>query len=89
MRAEHDQSDDLQLLTVKQAAQRLGCSLTNVYNLIDSGQLAVVPVGQRKGYRIDMRDLGEFVDQRKFRFQAPLPIKTSVQLKHIKRQADA
>jgi excisionase family DNA binding protein len=52
------------LLTVAEAAQFLGCSETNVYALIDSGDLPFVSIGKRKGYRLDQMDLEAFIDRR-------------------------
>jgi len=75
---------DLQLLTVKQTAKRLCCSLANVYALIDAGALAIVQVGKSKGYRIDLRDLEAFVCRRKFRFQVSQPRSKPISLKHLK-----
>ena len=75
---------DVQLLTVKQAAFRLCCSAANVYGLIETGVLGVVQVGKRKGYRIDLRDLDAFVQNRKFRFQAPQAAAPKRTLKHLK-----
>ena len=80
----NQQANDLQLLTVKQAAAVLGCSQTNVYALIGSGTLPVVPIGRSKGYRIDPRDLDGFVQSRKVRFQAPQTAKKATKLKHIR-----
>jgi excisionase family DNA binding protein len=76
----------LQLLTVKQAAERLCCSAANVYTLIETGALAFVQVGHRKGYRIDLRDLDAFVHDRKFRLQSPVRTKvsSSLRLKHLR-----
>jgi excisionase family DNA binding protein len=54
-----------QLLTVREAAVVLRCSATNVYSLIDNGELPFVRVGNAKGYRIDPRDIDEFIQQRK------------------------
>lgn len=79
-----DVPDDWKLLTVKQAAARLGCCVTNVYALIASGALAVVQVGRRKGYRVDLRDLDDFVQQRKFCLQPATPPPPKAPLKHLK-----
>ena len=72
------------LLTVREAADWLACSQANVYALVEKGELPVVPVGRRKGYRIDRRDLEAFVDRRKFRFQAPPAARPKERLKHLK-----
>jgi excisionase family DNA binding protein len=53
------------LLTVRETAAYLSCSVNNVYALIDSGQLPFVRIGNAKGYRIDLRDIEEFIDSRK------------------------
>lgn len=80
------ETPQLQLLTVKQAAERLSCSAANVYTLIETGALAVVQVGCRKGYRIDLRDLDSFVYDRKFRVQTASPVKPAspTRLKHLR-----
>lgn len=72
------------LLTVKQAAAWLGCSAANVYALISTGALAVVQVGSRKGYRVDLRDLDAFVQQRKFCLQPAKAPPPKAPLKHLK-----
>ena len=76
----------VQLLTVKQAAQRLACSAANLYSLIEAGDVAVVRVGARKGFRIDLRDLEAFIAQRKVRFEARAPqlFPSRVAVKHLK-----
>jgi excisionase family DNA binding protein len=53
------------LLTVREAAKRLCCSITNVYSLIDRGALPFVSVGNAKGYRIDPADIDAFIQERK------------------------
>lgn len=77
-----------QLLTAREAAGRLRCSLTTVYALIGSGALPVVRVGKRKGYRIDARDVDAFIDERR---HAKQPRKANgvpprPRLKHIRLQ---
>jgi len=74
------------LLTVKETAQRLGCSPTNVYGLINAGAIAYVRVGNTKGYRIDPRDLNAFIEQRKQAKQShdSNGIPPRPRLKHIK-----
>ena len=78
-------SNELQLVNVRQAAKKLCCSVANVYALIEAGALAVVQVGRSKGYRIDLRDLEAFIQQRKFHFQVPRSVRPATRLKHIKR----
>jgi excisionase family DNA binding protein len=74
------------LLTVKEAAVLLGCSRATIYGLISGGELAVIAVGRSRGYRIDRRDLDEFLRRRKFchaseKQVAPAP---RPRLKHIR-----
>jgi excisionase family DNA binding protein len=73
-----------QLLTVRQAATWLGCSATNVYALIDGGELPFVRIGASKGYRIDRRDLESFVKSRKQSKQRPAGRQRSPQLPRLK-----
>lgn len=83
-RTSADASCNVRLLTVRQAAKQLGCSTANVYALIDEGELAVVQVGRRNGYRIDVHDLAQFIDGRKFRSAARAPVQRPARLRHIK-----
>ena len=80
-----DDNDAPRLLTVREAAAWLACSQANVYALVEKGDLPVVPVGRRKGYRFDRRDLEAFVEQRKFRY-APAPPRpaTKPRLRHLR-----
>jgi excisionase family DNA binding protein len=79
-----DPDSSFYLLTVNETAQRLGCSTANVYALIQSGELPVVPVGRRKGYRIDIRDLAQFADNRKFRCMARVSETQPRHLRHLR-----
>jgi excisionase family DNA binding protein len=79
-----DRDDDLLLLTIKQVAARLGCSMANVYLLVAGGELPVVRVGRFKGYRVDYRDLESFVNDRKFRYAAQAPRPARLKLKHLR-----
>ena len=73
------------LLTVAEAAQFLGCSETNIYALIDGGDLPFVSIGRRKGYRLDRQDLESFIDRRKQSKGAASPRKMPrPKLKHIR-----
>ena len=73
------------LLTVAEAAQFLGCSETNVYALIDSGDLPFVCIGRRKGYRLDRLDIEAFIERRKQSKAAAPPRKMPrPKLKHIR-----
>ncbi len=60
------------MLTVKQVAERLNCSIATVYSLIDSGTLACVRIGSRGGgIRVTPEDLQAFIESR--RSQSPPP----------------
>ena len=72
------------LVTVKQAAELLGCSEANVYSLLDGGELPFVCVGKSKGYRIDPADITRFIDKRKIQREGATPKAPRPQLKHIK-----
>ena len=76
--------DDSPLLSIKQVAGRLGCSVANVYLLIASGELPVVRTGRLKGYRVDIADLASFVSQRKFRYRVQASEPARTQLKHLR-----
>jgi excisionase family DNA binding protein len=75
--------DGFQLLTIKQAAARLCCSVANVYVLVASGELPVVRIGCQKGYRVDSRDLDSFVTNRKFRYRQTVQI-SPAKFKHLR-----
>ena len=53
------------LMTISQTAEHLNCSEATVYTLIKKGALMAVSVGTAKGYRIDPRDLEQFIESRK------------------------
>ena len=74
------------LLTIKQAAERLNCSESTVYGHIEDGELPVVPVGRSKGYRIDPRDIEQFIEKRKgIKPGTPVTkVPAQPKLKHIK-----
>lgn len=79
-----EEHHELQLLSIKRAAERLSCSRANLYALIKDGKLPVVQVGTRKGLRVDVRDLDAFIQNRKFRFAVPQTTVCSVRLKHLR-----
>lgn len=78
-------AEDFHLVSVAQAAELLQCSEGNVYALIAAGKLVVTRVGRRKGYRIDVRDLAQFVDASKFRCLERIAVPPPTKLRHIKR----
>jgi excisionase family DNA binding protein len=52
------------MLKLSQVADRLNCSLSNVYNLVASGKLTVTPTGAGgKGYRVAEAELQRFLDE--------------------------
>jgi excisionase family DNA binding protein len=60
------------LYNVQEVALTLRCGKTNVYDLIESGQLAVTRIGNgRKGMRVRGVDLAAFLDARKEGGPAP------------------
>jgi excisionase family DNA binding protein len=72
------------LLTITETAEFLGCSRANVYALIDVGDLPVISIGKSRGYRVDRRDLENFLQIRK-KQKAAVPVKLPrLKLKHIR-----
>jgi excisionase family DNA binding protein len=52
------------MLKLNQVAERLNCSLSNVYSLVASGKLAVTPTGAGgKGYRVAEDEFHRFVNE--------------------------
>jgi excisionase family DNA binding protein len=72
------------MMTIKQVAEHLQCSSANVYSLINNGELPVVSVGARKGYRIDPQDLENFISRRKMQKEGERVNRPRPRLKHIK-----
>ncbi len=74
------------LLSVNETASFLGCSRATIYGLINSGELPVIAIGKSRGYRIDRRDLDEFLRRRKFRREIEKPAAPAPRprLKHIR-----
>ena len=72
------------LMSVRDVADRLGCSHANVYGLINRGLLPVICVGRSKGYRIDPNDLEAFLRQRKVQYETAEPAAPRPHLKHIR-----
>lgn len=68
------------LYTALEAAQRLRCGKTNVYDLWDSGELAVTRTGTgKRGMRVSGADLIHFLQSRRSGGPAP-----KVRYKHLK-----
>ena len=54
------------LLKLSQVSERLNCSLSNVYALVDSGKLAAISTGAAgKGYRVPEEELQRFIEEGK------------------------
>jgi excisionase family DNA binding protein len=72
------------LMTVKEAAEWLRTSPNTIYAQIAKGELPVVPTGLSKGYRVDVRDLEQFINQRRFRCVARAVKSSTYQPRHIR-----
>jgi excisionase family DNA binding protein len=65
------------LLKLSEVSQRLNCSLSNVYALVDSGKLPVIRTGGfGKGYRVSEDDLRTFIDSCRKQETRPWPATT-------------
>jgi excisionase family DNA binding protein len=54
------------MLRFRQVAERLGCSISNVYSLKEQGLIAVVSTGAGgKGYRVAEEELDRFIRERR------------------------
>lgn len=53
------------MLRVSEVASRLNCSLSTVYQLIETGQLPSHNVGLKKVIRVSEDDLREFIERRR------------------------
>lgn len=49
------------LLTLRDVAKRLRCSLSNAYGLVERGELRAYRVGAKKGYRVSEEQLQAFL----------------------------
>ncbi|MFO1043314.1 MAG: helix-turn-helix domain-containing protein [Planctomycetaceae bacterium] len=75
----------LKLLTIAEAAEALSASKSLIYQLVERGDLPYVPVGTSKGYRIDLRDLEQFISRRKVRCVDGAEPPPRQRLKHLDR----
>ena len=68
MEGQAGQPDELSLLTPRQAAEALGCSVNSVYRLVAQGELRVVDIApaasRRTKARIRRGDLEAFINAR-------------------------
>jgi excisionase family DNA binding protein len=74
------------MLKLSDVAQRLNCSLSNVYALVESGRLDAVQIGATgKGYRVTEEELQRFIESnRRGRTPSPWPEKTKPVLRHLR-----
>ena len=73
------------MLTLREVAERLNCSLANVYALIEAGKLSAVCVGARgKGYRVSESALGVFLAENRVETAEEPPKAPRLKLKHLK-----
>lgn len=54
-----------ELLNWKQACKVLGCSKSYFYNLVNSGLLKAIRIGERKGVRVYKKDCLCYMDSKK------------------------
>ena len=76
----------MNLLTISEVAERLNCSVANVYALIQQGKLRRVPVGAGgKGYRISESALSLFLSQSELEqpIEQTRPIRSQRKLKYL------
>jgi excisionase family DNA binding protein len=74
----------MDLLTVREAAERLRVSKALLYGLIKSGKLPFVSVGNAKGYRLLGSDIEEFIQSNRKQFQESERPKPRRRFKHLK-----
>lgn len=53
------------MLRLRQVAERLNCSVQEVYVLKNAGLLAIVRTGLRKGFRVEEAELQRYIDSRR------------------------
>lgn len=56
----YDRAAEGRLLTVSQVADRLSCSRSWVYRLIDEGRLKAIRIGSRKGLRATEKSVADY-----------------------------
>jgi excisionase family DNA binding protein len=76
-------------LTVKQVAERLGISRTQVYALCADGRLPHHRFGKRGAIRVSEEELAQFLEATKFKPPVELPELRHIQLHDAPRPADA
>jgi excisionase family DNA binding protein len=75
------------MLRLSQVAERLNCSLANVYALKDAGHLICIATGANgKGLRVSEEEINRFLQERMtYRTSRSVPVPArQVQLKHLR-----
>lgn len=73
------------MLLIREVAERLRCSISNVHSLIEKGELPVYHVGANgKGIRISEEDLTTFLTSRRHAGRQRSFRPVSVRLKHLR-----
>lgn len=77
------------MLQLNQVAERLACSISNVYSLVESGKLGSFRVGANgKGYRVSEDQLNAFLEERRESRHKEVPAfpkkLNPIKLKHLK-----
>jgi excisionase family DNA binding protein len=73
------------MMTTREVAETLKCSLANVYALIETGKLRAVCVGANgKGYRISETSLAAFLSDNTVEKAEKPPRASRPKLKHLK-----
>lgn len=75
------------MLKLTAVAERLNCSVANVYALKDQGLLAVISTGANgRGYRVSEEELARFLEERKANRRTESPTwPASSSPKHLER----
>lgn len=64
--------ENWRLLPVSTVARRLGCSVGNVYKLLERGELVCLRTGASKGYKVPEDELEAFIARRQAEYEARL-----------------
>ncbi len=79
-----DKSADMNLLTVKDVAERLNVSPSLIYQLVESGKLSVHRIGTGRGtIRVSQSDLESYLAACHTETRSPSPVLRKTRLKHI------
>ena len=79
------ETTDKKLLTVKDVAERLSVSSSLIYQLVESGKLPVLRIGNGRGaIRFSPQDIEAYLEECRVEKQAPATRQRRPRLKHIK-----